>query len=72
MCKPAIDWDPLYDQWCCECRKAPAKMVLPDTGRRICGVCAHRLAVAQDLALRIEGARLKASSSSVRPLKQVA
>ena len=48
--------------WCCECHMMPARMLLPDTNRRLCGVCAHRLAVCKDLALRIKRVSLKASS----------
>jgi len=50
--------DQSMDTWCCECGLKPARMWLPDTKRRICGVCAHQLAIAQNLAGRVKAARV--------------
>ncbi len=43
---------------CDVCGQAPARMLLPDSRRWLCGVCAHRLAVATDLARRVAMARI--------------
>lgn len=45
---------------CCDAK--PAKMLLPQSGRYLCGVCAHRLACAKDLSRRIRKTILRESS----------
>ena len=52
--------------WCCACGRSPAKMMLPTSGLRICGVCAHQLAVAQDLARRIVAVKRRAPGTEAR------
>ena len=47
---------------CTVCEGYPAKGILPDTFRPICGVCAHRLRVARDLAIRIATAKRKVAA----------
>jgi hypothetical protein len=55
---------PIPSDVCDYCGERPARMLLRDSKRWLCGVCAHRLGIAKDLARRIHRAKVRARDAA--------